>query len=160
MLAFLFFSRCVLQKSEESPLLCRRTKMALSTTALSTELPATTPVPPMGTTFLTTVIPVVTSMDAESRLAVYTIDSLPSECSSRWLLYTYSSEVPIITSGNYADTVLSSSLPSGYWRSCYPDAPAIPNYSPAICTGQYRLISPRATEIAHPTLFSALCCPT
>ena len=135
---------------------------ASSTTALSTELPATTPVPPMRTTFLTTVVPVVTSMDADSRLKVYTIDSLPSECSSRWVLYTYSSDTPIITSGNYEETVMGTTLAPGYWRSCYPDAPVTPNYSPAMCTGRYSLINPTHTIVQGPmqtTQWTATCCP-
>jgi hypothetical protein len=144
--------------------------MALSmtaspSTALSTELPKTTP-DPVATSVVTVTpahAPMITSMDAQSRLKVYTINLLPSECSSRWALYTYSSDTPIITSGNYEDTIWGTTLAPGYWRSCYPDAPATPNYSPAMCIGQYTLISPVHTIVQTPTQtteWTAICCPT
>jgi hypothetical protein len=145
------------------------TVSALPPIALSTELPTTTPDLPATVSVITSVYtvtpapPIVTSLDTESRLKVYTLNLLPTECSSRWVLYTFSSDTPIITSGNYEDTVLGTTIAPGYWRSCYPDAPATPNYSPAMCTGQYSLISPTHTIVRSPmqtTTWRATCCPT
>ena len=145
--------------------------MALSmtaspSTALLTEMPTTTPDPLSDITSvitrLTTFYPVVTSVDTDSRLKIYTIDHLPTECSSRWYLYDFSSGTPIITSGNYEEKVMGATVSPGYWRDCYPDAPATPNYSPAMCTGQYTLIGPGhiAQDPRPTTEWLAVCCPT
>jgi hypothetical protein len=76
-------------------------------------------------------------------ILVNTIDSQPSKCSSRWIMYV-SAGSTIITSGNYDGTVLKSeTLAPSYWRSCYPNTPETPLYSPALCIGSrgYRTIS-------------------
>ncbi|KAF3006077.1 hypothetical protein E8E13_011029 [Curvularia kusanoi] len=94
---------------------------------------------------------------------IFILDSLPVSCSSRWVLYI-SSGSTVITSGNYAGTMPTGSVSSGYWQDCYPSAPKDPQYSPAICTGQTSVItiksSVEGTGSTAATVWSGICCPS
>jgi hypothetical protein len=157
-----------------------------STKTSSTELPATTeaatsvvvatpsatrngeiPTPIIVTSVVTREGPTSGSVGPAltTEVVAITIDAQPSECSSRWAL-AFSAASTIITSGKYPGTVFNDTLASGYWRTCYPNAPEgteIPIYSPAMCTGGRsvtNIIS--AVDNAGPTpttVWSAVCCP-
>ncbi|KAF3003526.1 hypothetical protein E8E13_005453 [Curvularia kusanoi] len=112
------------------------------------------------------ILPTVFDTIVTSHLKVYTIESQLAECSSRWMLVPgqgNKSGLWTITSGNYADTVEDGFVTPGYWRNCYPDAPATPAYSPAMCTGRYSLTVINSMVLASPTpalVWQGLCCPT
>jgi hypothetical protein len=96
-------------------------------------------------------------------ILVNTIDSQPSECSSRWIMYV-SAGSTIITSGNYDGTVLKSeTLAPNYWRFCYPNTPETPIYSPALCIGSSSITMIQSTvEGTGPsasTVWTGICCP-
>jgi hypothetical protein len=96
-------------------------------------------------------------------ILVNTIDSQPSKCSSRWIMYV-SAGSTIITSGNYDGTVLKSeTLAPSYWRSCYPNTPETPLYSPALCIGSSSInmiqSTVKGTGPSASTVWTGICCP-